>query len=125
MAPLAWLDAFLAFLSRPGQGRSDIVRRSAGLPAGILAVLAAGSSGTWREVRGALGGGAGWMVEYSHLTKGFPCLKVYPDSALRVAPLPQHCGGSTDWHVWPLTICEPSAQTFPHPRSSLLTPCPA
>ncbi|KAL6781504.1 hypothetical protein ACKKBG_A11425 [Auxenochlorella protothecoides x Auxenochlorella symbiontica] len=50
VAPLAWLDAFLAFLSRPGQGRSDIVRRSAGLPAGILAVLAAGSSGTWREV---------------------------------------------------------------------------
>lgn len=57
--------------------------------------------------------------------QGFPCLWVYPDSALLVAPLPQQCGGSTDWRVWQLTICEPSAQTSPHPRSSFLTPCPA
>eukprot|EP00887_Chlorella_sp_A99_P000062 scaffold16.g62.t1 len=39
--PRAWLAAALAFLARPGQGRSDIVRRSAGLPYALTALFEA------------------------------------------------------------------------------------
>lgn len=54
-APSAWLASLLSFLCRPGQGLSDIVRRSAGLPAGILSIFRATSYGTRREVCGFVG----------------------------------------------------------------------
>lgn len=39
--PGQWLDALLAALQRPGQSRDDILRRSAGLPLGLIAIFLA------------------------------------------------------------------------------------
>lgn len=62
--PQQWLAALLAFLQRPGQGRSDIVRRSAGLPYALNALFLA-EPGNNHKVCGGLeqlfgGGGSIW-----------------------------------------------------------------
>ena len=46
--PGVWLDALFAALQRPGQSRNDILRRSAGLPVAVLAVLLADPPGARR-----------------------------------------------------------------------------
>lgn len=51
--PAGWLRDALAFLRRPGQGRSDIVRRSAGLPAALTALFEAEPEGGARGLMAA------------------------------------------------------------------------
>ena len=48
--PCQWLDALLARVTRPNQTRTDIVRRSAGIPLAFLALCLAEAQGASRTL---------------------------------------------------------------------------
>lgn len=48
--PQLWLQRVLAFLQRPGQTRSDIVRRSAGVPSAVVAICQAEPTGAAKRL---------------------------------------------------------------------------
>ena len=88
--PRAWLLRVLAFLRRPGQTRSDIVRRSAGVPSAVAAVCQAEPAGAAKRLlplalralldtaRGPAASGEPWPLVHA-----FNCLRtVFESSAL-------------------------------------------
>lgn len=88
--PQLWLQRVLAFLQRPGQTRSDIVRRSAGVPSAVVAICQAEPTGAAKRLlptalrvlldaaRGPAASGEPWPLVHA-----YNCLRtVFESSAL-------------------------------------------
>eukprot|EP00892_Ulva_mutabilis_P007743 jgi/Ulvmu1/5340/UM022_0134.1 len=88
--PHAWLLRVLSFLQRPGQTRSDIVRRSAGIPSAVVAACQAEPAGAAKQLlpialrklldaaQGPAASGEPWPLVHA-----FNCLRtIFESSAL-------------------------------------------
>ena len=108
--PHRWLHGLLARAAAPGQSRDDILRRSAGLPAAIVALFLAEPANQARKVGGAMPFLVAWTaLAFSRHPGALLCPRVAWCEAITQAHAPCLCL-PLDWRA--PCVCALSLQNF-------------